>query len=107
MEIFSVVMVITIHFVTDDLTVYEERAELRGKDVIINCSVSVSVEQSNTIVWTKLYPNTLISESLKYTLNITELTIHNVSADDAGEYACYSEEVAIAYTIINVTVACK
>ena len=71
--------------------------------MIINCSV----EQNSTIVWAQFYPNKLISESLKYTIHATELIVHNVSTDDAGEYACYSEELAIAYTVIDVIVTCK
>ena len=76
---------------------------LRGSDMTINCSV----EQNGTIAWAHLYPNNLISESLKYTISATELIVHNVSADDEGEYACYSEELAIAYAVVNVTVTCK
>ena len=49
----------------------------------------------------------LISETLKYTINPTKLIIHNVTVEDEGEYACYSEEIAIVYTIIDTIVTCK
>ena len=48
-----------------------------------------------------------ISESLKYTINTTELLIHNLTVEDEGEYACYSEELAIVYAVIDITVTCK
>ena len=87
--------------------VYGERTVLRGNDMIINCSLGTSVEQNSTIAWAHLYPNKLISESLKYTINATELIIHNVSTDDKGEYTCYSEELAIVYSVVDVIVTCK
>ena len=49
----------------------------------------------------------LISETQKYTLNETELIIHNMTIADEGDYACYSEEIAIVYTVIDVSVTCK
>ena len=49
----------------------------------------------------------LISETLKYTINTTELIIHNVTVEDGGQYACYSEEIAIVYMIIDTIVTCK
>ena len=76
--------------------------------MIINCSIGVVTEQNNTIAWGRFNPTSmLISETLKYSVNTAELIIHNVSGEDKGEYACYSEELAIAYTIINITVICK
>ena len=75
--------------------------------MIINCSNGVVTEQNNTITWVRFNSNIPISETLKYSVNTAELIIHNVSIEDIGEYACYSEELAIAYTIINITVICK
>ena len=49
----------------------------------------------------------MISETLKYTINTTELIIYNVTVEDGGQYACYSEEIAIVYTVIDIIVACK
>ena len=87
---------------------YEERMVLRGVDILISCSVDVSIEQNNTILWAQFYPtNMLISETLKYTINATELIIHNVTVEDEGGYACYSEEIAIVYTVIDIIVTCK
>ena len=63
--------------------------------------------QNNTIAWVQFYPNILISETPKYTLDETELVIHNVTTEDEGEYACYSEEIAIVYTVISIAVSCK
>ena len=81
---------------------------LRGVDNVINCSVDASIEQNNTIQWVQFYPTKmLISETLKYTINPTELIIHNVTVEDEGEYACYSEEIAIVYTVIDIIVTCK
>ena len=81
---------------------------LRGVDTLISCLVDATIEQNNTILWALFYPyNMLISETQKYTLNETELTIHNVTIEDEGDYACYSEEIAIVYTVIDVIVTCK
>ena len=81
---------------------------LRGVDNVISCSVNASIEQNNTILWAQFYPaNMLITETLKYTINTTELIIHNVNVEDEGEYACYSEEIAIVYTVIDIIVTCK
>ena len=94
--------------VTDAFIVFEERMILRDVDILISCSVDVSIEQNNTILWAQFYPtNMLISETLKYTINATELIIHNVTVEDEGEYACYSEEIAIVYTVIDIIVTCK
>ena len=30
-----------------------------------------------------------------------------VTVEDEGEYACYSEEIAIVYTVVDVIVTCK
>ena len=81
--------------------------ELRGNDIIINCSVGILTEQNDTIAWARLYPNILISETLKYTVNTAELIIHNVSSEDEGNYTCYSEELAITYTVVDIIVICK
>ena len=35
------------------------------------------------------------------------MIIHNVTVEDEGEYACYSEEIAIVYTVIDIIVTCK
>ena len=81
---------------------------LNGFDIRIDCSVNSSIEQNNTILWAQFYPlKVLISETLKYTINATELIIHNVTVEDEGEYACYSEEIAIVYTVVDVIVTCK
>ena len=93
--------------VTGAFTVFEEEMILRSFDIIIDCSVDASIEQNNTILWARFNPsNMLISETLKYTINTTELIIHNVTVDDEGEYACYSEEIAIVYTVIDIIVTC-
>ena len=94
--------------VTDAFTVYEEEMILSGFDILIDCSVNSSIEQNNTILWAQFDPlNVLISETLKYTINATELIIYNVTVEDEGEYACYSEEIAIVYTVVDVIVTCK
>ena len=93
--------------VTGAFTVFEEEMILSGFDMIIHCSVDTSIEQNNTILWARFYPNMLITETLKYTINATELIIHNVTVEDEGEYACYSEEIAIVYTVIDIIVTCK
>ena len=80
---------------------------LRGNDVLINCSVGVLTEQNDTIAWARLYPNILISETMKYTVNKAELIIHNVSSENGGEYVCYSEELAITYAVVDIIVICK
>ena len=93
--------------VTDIFTVFEERMVLCGVDILISCSVDVLIEQNNTILWAQFYPtNMLISETLKYTINATELIIHNVTVEDKGEYACYSEEIDIVYTVIDIVSRC-
>ena len=93
---------------TDAFTVYEEEMILSGLDLLISCSVDALIEQNNTILWAQFCPlNVLISEALKYTINATELIIHNVTVEDEGEYACYSEEIAIVYTVVDVIVTCK
>ena len=89
-------------------TVYEERTmALYGFDTLINCSVDPLVEQNSTIAWAQFYPQMLISETLKYTINATKLIIHNVTTEDERYYICYSKELAILYTIIDVIVTCK
>ena len=94
---------ISIVAVTDAFTVYKERKVSFGFDVLINCSVEFIIEQNNTILWAQFYPfNMLISETLKYTLNDSELIIHNVTVEDEGKYACYSEEIAIVYTVTHI-----
>ena len=76
--------------------------------MLIDCSVNVSIEQNNTIAWVKFYPDMLwISDTFKYTINSTELTIHNVTAEDEGKYACYSEEKAVVFAVINLHVICE
>ena len=94
---------------TDVLTtVHEKERALRGFDILINCLVDVSIEQGSNILWVWLGLNLgLISETLKYTTNTTELIIHNVTVEDEGEYACYSEELAKVYTVIDIIVTCK
>jgi len=74
--------------------------------MLINCSVGISTKQNNTITWVQFDPNMLISETFKYTISSTELTIHNITAEDGKEYACYSKEMAILYRVINVIVTC-
>ena len=98
---------ISIVVVADAFTVREEKMVSRGHDVLINCSVDVSVEQNNTIVWGYVFTKMLISESLKYSINTTELSIHNITVEDEGDYICYSEELAIVYAITYITVTCK
>ena len=95
--------------VTDVLTtVHEKETAPRGFDIQINCLVDVSIEQSSNILWVWFGLNLgLISETLKYTTNATELIIHNITVDDEGEYACYSEEIAIVYAVIDIIVTCK
>ena len=96
--------------VTGTFTVYEERIALCGFDLLISCSVNVSLNQSSTIAWANLYYYTsmmLASETQKYTINATELTIHNITVEDEGEYVCYSEELAIVYAVMDIIVACK
>ena len=81
---------------------------LNHSDILISCSIDVSIEQNNTILWAQFYPTKmLISETLKYTINATELIIYNVTVEDEGEYACYSEEIAIVYTVIDIIVTCR
>ena len=81
---------------------------LSGLDLLISCSVDASIKQNNTILWAQFFPrNVLISETLKYTINATELIIHNVTVEDEGEYACYSEEIAIVYAVVDIIVTCK
>ena len=76
--------------------------------MLINCLANVSVEQNNTIVWVaNPFNEMLISESLKHTMNATELLIHNITFYEEGLYACYSEELDIAYKIIDIIVKCK
>ena len=102
------IIIISIVAVADAFTVYEERMILNGVDILISCSVDALIEQNNTILWAQFYPfNVLISETLKYTINATELIIHSVTVEDEGEYACYSEEIAIVYTVVDVIVTCK
>ena len=98
---------ISIVVVADAFTVREEKMVSRGHDVLINCSVDVSVEQNNTIVWGNVFTEMVISESLKYSINTTELSIHNITVEDEGDYICYSEELAIVHTITDITVTCK
>ena len=76
---------------------------------MINCAVDFSVEQNNTIAWANVlyFSGMVISESLKYTINTTELLIYNLTVEDEGEYACYSEELAIVYAVIDIIVTCK
>ena len=75
---------------------------------MITCSVNVSVEQNSTITWANSYTQmTLINEKQKYTINATKLIIHNITLEDEGEYICYSEELAIAYTVMDIIVICK
>ena len=73
----------------------------RGFDMLINCSVDISIKQNNTIAWIQFDPNVLISETFKYAINSTELIIHNITAEDEEEYACYSEEMAVVYQPIK------
>ena len=49
----------------------------------------------------------LINEKQKYTINGTKLIIHNISLEDEGEYVCYSEELAIAYTMMDIIIQCE
>ena len=91
----------------DASTVYEGTLALRGNDILINCSVDVLTEQNDTIAWARSYPNILISETVKYTVNTAELIIHNVSSKDGGEYVCYSEELVITYAVVDIIVICK
>ena len=95
--------------VTGAFTAFEEEMILRHFDIIIHCSVDASTEQNNTILWARFFPpaNMLITETLKYTINTTELIIHNATVEDEGEYACYSEELAKVYTVIDIIVICK
>ena len=94
---------------TGTFTFHEDKIASRGYDVLINCAVDFSVEQNNTIAWANVlyFSGMLISESLKYTMNTTELLIHNLTVEDEGEYACYSEELAIVYAVIDIIVTCK
>ena len=96
--------------VTDAFTVHDERKVLHGLDLLINCSVDVSLEQNNTIAWGYNYMYytfmILASETQKYTINTTKLIIHNITVEDEGEYVCYSEELAVVYTVVNIIVTC-
>ena len=104
----SHIIITSIVAVADTFTLFEERMALRGVDTLISCLVDATIEQNNTILWALFYPyNMLISETQKYTLNETELTVHNVTIEDEGDYACYSKEIAIVYTVIDVIVTCK
>ena len=99
---------ISIVAITGALTVHEREMAQSGFDILINCSVDVSIEQNSTILWVWLgFDLGLISETLKYTINATELIVHNVTVEDEGEYACYSEEIAIVYTVVDIIVKCK
>ena len=99
---------ISIVAITGALTVHEREMAQSGFGILINCSVDVSIEQNSTILWVWLgFDLGLISETLKYTINAPELIVHNVTVEDEGEYACYSEEIAIVYTVVDIIVKCK
>ena len=93
--------------VTDTFTVYKEKMMLRDFDVPVSCLVNASTEKNNTILWGEFYfTYMLITEAPKYTINVTELIIHNVTIEDEGKYACFSEETALVYTVTDIIVAC-
>jgi len=80
---------------------------LHGFDIPVSCLVDATIEQNSTILWGQFYPYyMLISETLKYTKNEIKLIIHNVSIEDGGEYACFSAETAMVYTVIDTFVTC-
>lgn len=65
----------------------ENVTAVQGEDAIFTCCVTHS---SATVKWTK--DGKAIKKSQKYDISqedkIKTLTIHNVSAQDAGEYSC-------------------
>ena len=98
---------IAIATLIDTFTVYEEKLILRGFDAPVSCLANASTEQNSTILWGQFYfTNMLISETPKFTINATEMIIHNVAIEDEGEYACFSEEAFLVYTVTDITVAC-
>lgn len=60
---------------------------VQGEDVVFTCEVAQS---SSTVKWAK--EGKAIRKSQKYDISqeakVMKLTIHNVSAQDSGEYSC-------------------
>ena len=50
----------------------------------------------------------MITETSKYRMNSSELTIRNAAGDDKGIYACYSSDTYTVYKTINiVSIECE
>ena len=71
-------------FIFGSSFIYEEKTVSHHTDVFINCSVEPSDEHT---FWE--FKNTHIYNNNKYSLNISGLTIHNVTEEDKGQYICF------------------
>ncbi|XP_069548296.1 obscurin isoform X24 [Brachyistius frenatus] len=65
----------------------ENICAVQGEDAIFTCEVT---QASSTVTWTK--EGKAIKKSQKYNISqqdkVMKLTVHNVSAQDSGEYSC-------------------
>ena len=93
---------------TDNLTIFvEERITLYddNHDFIINCVTNTSVQQNTrSISWARVlyYPLFVITDTLKYTINLLDLIIHNATGDDLGIYACYANDSYTVHKVISI-----
>ena len=71
-------------FIFGSSFIYEEKTVSHHTDVFINCSVEPSDEHT---FWE--FKNTHIYSNNKYSVNISGLTIHNVTEEDKGQYICF------------------
>jgi len=69
------------------------------------------IHQSRNLAWARvLYdPVFVITEKFtNYTMNSLDLTLHNVTGDDMGIYACYTSNTSTVIKVISVVaVECK
>ena len=68
------------------------------------------MQQNSNIVWARVWnhPSSLITKTLKYTMNSFELIIHNATVDDIGYYACYANDTYTVYKVVHVNaIECK